>query len=164
MVIKMTEQRQDISIAKWSKIAREAGSCGEQIPLYFYVNGISMTPLIRNKIDQVTILPRMGQVKKGDIVLFGANVGYANYVLHRVYKIKGEQILTLGDGNLKADFWMSLDNIIGVAVSLQRGKRTFNLQGRAAVLWGKLWLLLFPVRGKLKKIYLFLKPCDERKK
>lgn len=142
-------EERTISIEAWYKLAKERAKEGEKIPLCFMVNGISMTPLIRTGMDAVTILPKEGPVKKGDIVLFRAKTRTSDYVLHRVYRVNGDLALTLGDGNLAADGWVRTEDILGVAAALERNGRWIDLESLPLRLWGRLWMRLLPVRRSL---------------
>lgn len=150
-------EQKEISIEQWHEIALRAEKRGEHIPLKFSVNGISMTPLIRKDKDRVAILPRVGQVKRGDIVLFRRKTARASYILHRVYRVEEDGALTLGDGNLSTDGWVRLSDILGIAVGLERDGRWLDLESMPLRLWGRLWMLLLPVRGKLIAFYLWAK-------
>lgn len=144
-------ERQDISIRDWWELAGTLKQKGQEAPLHFKVTGGSMAPLIGNGRDEVVVFRREGAVKKGDIVLFKGKTCHGDYVLHRVYRIRGEQVLTLGDGNLAPDFWMPLSNIYGVARFLKRGGRELDLASWPMRLYGRLWMGLLPVRKYLLK-------------
>lgn len=144
-------RRQNISIQNWWELAGQLEQEGTSAPLYFKVTGGSMVPLIGNGRDEVVVFRREGAVKKGDIVLFKARTRHGDYVLHRVYRIRGDQILTLGDGNLAPDFWMPLSNIYGIARFLKREKRELDLDSVWMRCYGRLWMGLLPVRKYLLK-------------
>ncbi len=143
---------QNIGIEEWYFLALKEKK--REIPLHFCVSGISMTPLIRNNMDEVIVLPRTSPVKKGDIVLVRAQLRQAHYMLHRVYKIQGDMVQTLGDGNIKVDPWIPISDVIGIAVGMKRNGKWVNFQSLPLHLWGRLWMLLFPIRDRLITWYL----------
>ena len=87
----------------------------------FMPRGVSMRPFIEGGRDKVT-LKICHKPKVGIIVLARTN---GTYVLHRIYKIKGEQIILRGDGNLKGQEVCTFEDIIGCVVCLKgrSGKR-----------------------------------------
>ena len=87
----------------------------------FTPSGISMRPFIEGGRDKV-ILRTCHQPKVGIIVLARVN---NTYVLHRIYKIKGEQIILRGDGNLHGQEVCTFEDIIGRVVRMKGrgGKR-----------------------------------------
>lgn len=127
-----------ISVGKWIEIKKMFAADLCPIPLCFYVTGNSMFPLIRNRIDKVTVYPLKDKIKRSDIVLF--ETGCGNYMLHRVYRIKENMVLTYGDGNLKPDIWIDKSRVLGIAQKIERGSWTIFPQsffGRNA---GRLWM------------------------
>ena len=87
----------------------------------FTPSGISMRPFIEGGRDKV-ILRTCHEPRVGIIVLARVN---NTYVLHRIYKLKGEQIILRGDGNLKGQEVCTFEDIIGRVVRLKGrdGKR-----------------------------------------
>lgn len=91
-------------------------------------------------------------VKRGDIVLFKAKTYCGNFVLHRIIKVRDGEVLTMGDGNLASDRWISIERLYGVAVRAKRGAKELNLQGIAMHLEGKFWVRILPLRPALLKM------------
>ncbi|MCI8712575.1 MAG: S26 family signal peptidase [Ruminococcus sp.] len=149
----MQSKCRDISIDEWHELARAAGEEGRHMALRFHVTGVSMVPTIRNGLDGVVVLPldeeRVKDVEKGDVILFRKKNLVGDYVLHRVWKVEGDKVQTIGDGNLCADEWITRDKIYGVAVELHKGNQKIRLDSAWMWLWGRLWLFLLPVRGPL---------------
>lgn len=146
------KEQQSISIKEWWDLAGKLDQEGQKVPLHFKVTGGSMVPLIRNGMDEVVVFRREGAVKKGDIVLFKGKTCHADYIIHRVYRVEGNQILTLGDGNLAPDFWMPLTNVYGVAAFLRRGSRRLDLESGFMRVYGSIWMALLPMRRYLLKL------------
>ena len=78
-------------------VYRDLESLKEGKVITLVPQGISMQPFIRGGEDRVYLM-KMEKVELGDIVLVNY---HGKHVLHRVYAIDGEQITTMGDGNLK---------------------------------------------------------------
>ena len=87
-----------LTISEWHSMARE----GTAIPVRILIKGDSMFPLIRINRDYVTVLPLDEQPEKGDIVMFADQVKQ-RYVLHRVWKIEGDRVMTWGDNCSRPD-------------------------------------------------------------
>ena len=85
--------------------------------LYFTNVGYSMYPLIRQREDILHIV-KTDNFKKGDIVLYLSN--NEHYVLHRILKIKKEQIITAGDYNYFKDQPITYSQILGKLISIKK--------------------------------------------
>ena len=136
-----------LSIPEWHRLALEGTSLPVRIPLM----GYSMFPLIRFNRDMVTILPLEQSLQVGDIVLFETN-RKNRYVVHRVWEIKDDMVLTWGDNCEKPDGWMRFEEILGKAVLIERGKRKIKTEPVKGVRWAKFW-------HKAGKVYRFYRCC-----
>lgn len=130
-----------VSIQQWEEWVRSGAAPAVTIRL----DGDSMRPLIRRNQDAVTIVPLMRPPKKGDVVLFHSNVG--QYVVHRVWKLCGAQVRTLGDNCWNPDPWMDTSHVLGIVVSVKRNVRVWNLNTRLSRSLGRTWMALRPLRN-----------------
>ena len=135
-----------MTVDEWMNLAETFRDDGCEVPLHFYVTGVSMLPLLRSGKDKVTIISRKEPLKCGDIVLFRGVSSHAKYVLHRVYKIKRDRVLTYGDGNRYPDYWMPLSNILGVVIQIERGAMIIKPQKGYWRLVGNMWMFMHPLR------------------
>ena len=85
--------------------------------LFFTNVGYSMYPLIKQREDILHII-KTSDYKKGDIVLYKSNADH--YVLHRIIKIKKEQIITAGDYNYFKDQPITFNQILGKLISIKK--------------------------------------------
>ena len=129
-----------ISIEEWCRLSGQ----GLQIPVEIKLAGSSMQPLIRMNLDLVTILPLSGNLSAGDIVLFRRADGA--FVVHRVYQLKGDTVITLGDNCENPDPPMQREQILGKVVKIQRGNRTIIPGSKRERRYGRIWMRLLPVR------------------
>lgn len=143
-----------ISVEAWHTLAKE----GSAIPIQITLDGDSMRPLIRRQKDKVTIVPLTRPPKRGDIVLFADSAG--RYVVHRVWKSKGEFVVTLGDHCTKPDAPLRYDQIWGLVTGVKRGNHSISLNTPIARAYGKLWMALLPMR---KRYYNFKNSHNRRK-
>ena len=134
------KQIRAIGITEWCALARE----GSAPPVTICLEGSSMMPLIRRGKDPVTIAPLQRPVRIGDVVLF--TTGADRYVVHRVWKISGKKIRTLGDNCVYPDPWINEDCVLGQAIVYSRNHVKHRLDTTAARLWGRAWMAVFPLR------------------
>lgn len=143
----MSEIRtRSLSIHEWRQIGLEGG----MLPVTILLEGDSMRPLIRRGKDHVTILPLMRPLMIGDVVLFQA--GPERYVVHRVYRLRDDQVQTLGDNCWNPDPWMPLTQVWGLVIRFERGGRTHPLDTPLARAWGRAWMAVHPIRLCYKRL------------
>ena len=85
--------------------------------LFFTNVGYSMYPLIKQREDILHII-KTDDYKKGDIILFKSSVDH--YVLHRILKIKKDQIITAGDYNYFKDQPITREQVLGKLVTIKK--------------------------------------------
>lgn len=134
------KQIRTIGIAEWCALAKD----GSAPPVTICLEGSSMMPLIRRGKDPVTIAPLLHPVRIGDVVLLTTGAG--RYVVHRVWKINGKKIRTLGDNCVNPDPWITQDCVLGQAILYSRSNVRHRLDTTAARLWGRAWMAVFPLR------------------
>lgn len=138
-------QVRSISIRTWIDLNRT----GDAPPVTILLDGDSMRPLIRRGRDPITIRPADGKLRRGDVVLFCSGEG--RYVVHRVRRIRGQQVQTLGDNCWLADPWISAEQVVGRVVCVRRGGRSIRLDGASARAWGRCWMACRLVRNLLRR-------------
>ncbi len=116
------------------------------------VSGRSMLPFIVGGRDSV-ILQNPAGLKKGDIVL--AWVEGNRYVLHRIIRLEGDDVVLMGDGNLKAVESCKVRDVKAIACYVVNGKtnRKHYLYGRKMIILAKCWGRLIPFRKYLLALY-----------
>lgn len=138
--MKNCKQIRTIGITEWCALAKE----GSAPPVTICLEGSSMMPLIRRGKDPVTIVPLQRSVRIGDVILF--TTGAKQYVVHRVWKISGKNIRTLGDNCVNPDPWITREHVLGQAIHYSRNNVKHRLDTTAARLWGRAWMAVFPIR------------------
>lgn len=116
------------------------------------VKGTSMFPFITGGRDYV-FLQKAVRIRTGDIVLAYLSGKY--YVLHRVYRIDGDEITLMGDGNVRSQEQCRPEDICGTVLSILRNGRYVSccsLQEQRKV-W--LWKKILPVRRYILVIYYY---------
>ena len=85
--------------------------------LFFTNVGYSMYPLIKQREDILHII-KTDDYQRGDIILFKSNIDH--YVLHRILKIKKDQIITAGDYNYFKDQPIAREQVLGKLVTIKK--------------------------------------------
>ncbi len=123
-----------LSIPDWHQIARE----GNAPPARITLSGYSMNPLIRGYRDYVTVKPIEGEIETGDIILF-CESDTNRYVIHRVWNLEEDKVLTWGDNCLKPDGWIMREDVWGKVVLIERGKLVIHPEPKKGVRWATFW-------------------------
>ena len=138
-----------LEIARWLELAQQGVSLPVTIPL----DGVSMQPLIRRNCDLVTIVPLARDPLPGDVVLFEQPAG--RFVCHRVCQVDNSRVQTLGDNCWNPDPWLDCSQVLGLAVSVQRGSRTIALDTDRSRVIGRAWMAIRPARNACRAIRSF---------
>ena len=80
----------------------------------FVPQGISMLPFIQGGRDKV-LVRKAEVVGEGDIVLA---LHGGHLILHRVYAIKGTQLILMGDGNLEGNEVVGKSEVLGKVLEI----------------------------------------------
>ena len=118
----------------------------------FRVKGYSMR-IFREHCRDKVILKRCDDVKVGDVVL--AEVAPKFYVLHRIIKQRGDELILKGDGNVVGIEQCRKADGIGTAIGFYRKGRTTpdmttSLKWR---MYSRIWLWLTPCRRYILAFY-----------
>lgn len=102
-------------------------------PFRFRASGCSMSPFIRHE-DVITIAPKQGRIRRGDIVAF-IDPANGRLVVHRVVRAKSKGFLLRGDNCWLADGWIPQNGIVGRVVRIEHhGKLVRIGMGRERIL------------------------------
>ena len=129
---------------------RELAQSGTVLPMRIPLDGDSMRPLMSRGRDRVTFVLLDRPLKRGDVALFEAPPG--RYVAHRVYRLEGNRVQTLGDHCWNPDPWMPVSAVLGLAIQVERGKRTIPLDCPFMRALGRIWMALLPLRRGYWKV------------
>lgn len=115
------------------------------------VKGNSMLPFIIGGKESV-VLQKPDSPKVGDVVL--AWVDGCRYVVHRIIKIEGNDVVLMGDGNIIGTEHCHLDNICAIATHVVDAKgKQHDLYSKWRQHGAKVWWRLRPVRRYILAIY-----------
>ncbi len=115
------------------------------------LKGFSMRPFLENGRDKA-LITKAQDIRIGDAVL--AEIEPKHYVIHRVVKIKRDQITLKGDGNLAVEH-CSRNDIKGFVIGFYRKGRTRidKTNGIKWRLYSYVWMALSPFRRYLLGFY-----------
>lgn len=125
------------------------------------LKGYSMRPFLEDGRDKA-LLTKPQSPKVGDPVL--AEVDPLHFVLHRIIKIDGDNVVLRGDGNLGNEYCKVGDVKAAVVGFYRKGRNTIDrTDGLKWCVYSFLWMHLSPVRRYLlafhRRIWLRLFPC-----
>ena len=113
------------------------------------IKGTSMLPFLCTK-DKVT-LTKITELKKHDLVFYRRKNG--QFVLHRIYKIKKDGFVLLGDHQINKEYPIYPEQIIAKVkkVYIAKKSKTFELKGFKYRMYLFFWHFLF-----LRRCILFI--------
>ncbi len=129
----------------------------------FTVTGSSMWPLIRHNQDSVLLKALSRPARLGDIVLARLEGDKTKYILHRVVRIHGKNMLeTAGDNCTITDGIIDRKQIVGRVEIIYRGPIVIDCNHAVWRILFTLWRHCFPFRGSLLKLLTIM--CKLRAK
>lgn len=115
------------------------------------VTGMSMYPLLRNRLDSV-LLKKVTEIKKYDILLYTRED--SSYVLHRAVKVKETLVDIIGDGESRIETDVPKEKIIARVEEIKRGKRIIKTDSFLYKLYCRVWTACIPFRVALLNTYI----------
>lgn len=124
----------------------------EPVPLV--ITGNSMSPFLVHGRDTVYLSNVKRPFKRGDIVLYRRING--QYVLHRIYKIEGDNLCMVGDAQTQLEHDIMPQQVLAIVTAVRR-KDKINKSG--SFWWEffeKIWIRMIKLRPYIVKIYAVL--------
>ncbi len=116
------------------------------------VKGTSMLPFINDKMK--VVLEKPNNLKKNDIIFYQRTDG--QYVLHRIYKIKNDAFVLLGDNQVNKEYPIYQSQVLAKVKRIKVDENKYkNLSGFKYNIYLLFWnrLLLRRVILKLRRIF-----------
>lgn len=116
------------------------------------VRGLSMLPFIIGDRDSVEMEKPSGELAVGDIVL--AEIIPGRWVIHRIFEINGDEVILMGDGNVRGTEKCRTENVHGLIlyVVTPSGNK-IDCRTPRSMRRARLWRRLLPVRRLLLAVY-----------
>ena len=118
------------------------------------VRGTSMLPFIYE--TNYVILSNPINLKKNDIIFYQRDNG--NFVLHRIYQVKKDYFVLLGDNQIIKEEPIYSKQIIGKVIAIKRKKKTDYLNSFSYKLYLFFWhsllirRIFFPLTRRIKNV------------
>ncbi|MCR5848941.1 MAG: S24/S26 family peptidase [Lachnospiraceae bacterium] len=118
--------------------------------------GYSMYPLIVPERDEVIISPlRNHKIRRGDVLLYKRKSG--KFVLHRVYKIRGDSLFFVGDNESEIEGPLNISQVYGIMSSFYHNGRLYRSKNPFYIISYNVWLFLLPFRKPISSFIHNLK-------
>ena len=130
-------------------ILRELVDEGKEVNMH--VLGSSMAPFVVHERDVIYFKKPEKKLCKGDIAFFQRKNG--QYVVHRIYKVKGNQYYFVGDNQTVIEGPIGEGQIFAAVI---RVKRKGKMIGPGDFWWeffARVWIRIIPVRAFLVRLY-----------
>lgn len=116
----------------------------------FNLRGNSMRPCLYDGDQVVVVSISSIKLELGQILLAKYQ---NNYVLHRLVKIKDDQIWLAGDGNVAQIEMVTKTALVAAVKQVFRQEKEIRVTGRLPYLKGMLWYYSRPLRYIIKKLF-----------
>lgn len=138
----------EIDLKELWPLIDESISTGGEFRLFH--KGMSMLPLLREGIDSV-LLVSPTDLKKNDIVMYVRESG--QFVMHRIVKIKGEQLIMCGDHQCVLEKGITEKNVVAKVKGIFRGNEYFEPDTMESKLYKKYVRKLPMRRAKIRFLF-----------
>ena len=123
-------------------LVRERLAQGQRVR-YLPFRGVSMLPMLRQKLDTVELSPLPQRLKKYDLPVYQYPSG--KVVMHRVVKVRKQDYVCLGDNTYSYEY-ITHSQMIGVVSAFKRGNRRIEVDSPLYQCYCRVWVLCYPVR------------------
>ena len=130
-------------------VLRELVEDGNSVNLI--VSGMSMFPFLEHERDTVYFEAPQRKLRKGDIVFYQRRNG--QYVMHRIYKVKGDEYFIVGDAQRVVEGPVLRDQIFAIVTQVKRNGRMLTSSDLTWKFYERVWINLLPYRGVLMLPY-----------
>ena len=107
------------------------------------VSGSSMQPMLRHRKDAVELAPVTQTLKIGDLILYRRENG--KYVLHRILRAKGEDLVCCGDNQYRTEK-VSARQVLAIVTAFTHRGKTYLVTDKGYRRYVTLWVSLHPLR------------------
>ena len=113
------------------------------------VTGMSMYPMLRDKMDNV-IIEKADSFCKYDVALYKRANG--QYVLHRIVGVHNASFTLAGDNERSKEYGVERASCIGKMKAFERSGKTYDTSLLWYRLYSRIWVWFFPFRRPLGKV------------
>lgn len=138
-----------ISLDEMAPLIREALDNNGTVS--FVSAGTSMTPMLRDRKDTITLVKVNGKLKVGDVPFYQRDNG--QYILHRVIFVNDDTYVMRGDNHWYNEYNIRQDQIIGVLSSFERNGKVYSVNDKDYLTYVK----FLPLIRYIRKYYYWFK-------
>ena len=138
-----------IDTCAYIDMLRELTDAGKEVSLI--VAGSSMAPFLVHHRDTIYFSKPDSTLKRGDMVFYQRADG--QYVMHRIYKIKGKEFYMIGDAQTEIEGPLDEKQIFARITKIRRKGKWIQPGDFWWWFFAKVWLRLVPVRPFIIKMY-----------
>ena len=112
----------------------------------FVTGGVSMLPLLRNRMDTAFLHKPVDPIRRGDVIFYRMDNG--KYILHRVVGRRKDGFVTRGDNLRVKEYSVREDQVIAVLTAVRRGDKLIPMRSvrNRLYVWGLPLVRLFRLR------------------
>lgn len=127
----------------------------------FVTAGVSMLPLLRNRMDTAFLHKPMRKIRRGDVLFYQRDNG--KYVLHRVVGKRKNGYILRGDNQREKEYGIRDDQVLAVLTAIRRDDKLIPMRSA----WNRMYVLFLPMirlfRHGIYPLYVrFLAPIVRR--
>lgn len=127
-------------------------SAGQKVR-YLPFQGVSMLPMLRQKIDTVELSPLPDRLEKYDLPVYQYPNG--KVVMHRVVEVRDDSYICRGD-NTYSDERITDAMLIAKVTAFKRGDRRIEVTAPGYRLYARFWVAIYPIRRGILPVRRFV--------
>ena len=117
------------------------------------IAGNSMSPFLYHQRDYIYFKKPDQKLKRGDMVFYQRKNG--QYIMHRIYKIRGEDYYMVGDAQQVIEGPLKREQIFAVVIKVKRKEKRIEPGDFWWKFFEKVWIRVVPMRELITRIYSF---------
>lgn len=117
------------------------------------IAGNSMSPFLCHQRDYIYFKKPDQKLKRGDMVFYQRKNG--QYIMHRIYKIRGEDYYMVGDAQQVIEGPLKREQIFAVVIKVKRKEKWIEPGDFWWKFFEKVWIRVVPMRELITRIYSF---------
>ena len=115
------------------------------------IAGISMSPFLCQERDWIYFTRPDRALRRGDMVFYQRDTG--QYVMHRIYQIRGEEYYMLGDAQTCVEGPLRREQIFALIVQVKRKGKILRPGNFWWEFFGRVWIRMRPLRPLASRLY-----------
>ena len=115
------------------------------------IAGSSMSPFLCHERDWIYFTRPDRALRRGDMVFYQRDTG--QYVMHRIYQIRGEEYYMLGDAQTCVEGPLRREQIFALIVQVKRKGKILRPGNFWWEFFGRVWIRMRPLRPLASRLY-----------